>query len=480
MKAGTDSTSPPRKSRLAPILLVILFALPLVGMTWWSIRGDGAGRSRIAEYEERIRARGEPLTLADLEAGYPQLPEAENGATAILAVWEQEEPVFWRSFRLGIRPLPERAQSSWDPDLPFLGKDARRMPRSAQWSETNRMAAESFVEANRERLDAMRKAIRKPPFRFPVQISEGFNALLPHLAAMRNEAERFRIVTDLATEKGEVTDALAGIEDIVFTGNTLKSEPFLISQLVRISIYVHALGASERLLCRHSLSESQLNILEQHLNGIQATNMLLHVLLSERAVALSVFDMPPDQLASVMGNEQDSQRAFRWGMRVMSVTGMKQADRLLMLETMERAVALAETNSAESLREFEGVFARLDQEAKKFPPRIFSAMFLPSLQKVPARCATLEARRRAALVAIAVERQRVSSGGIIPGSLNEIPSGDAAPLDPYDDKPLRYRPQTNGFVVYSIGPNRKDDGGTERPESGRVEDYDDTFVVERD
>ena len=57
---------------------------------------------------------------------------------------------------------------------------------------------------------------------------------------------------------------------------------------------------------------------------------------------------------------------------------------------------------------------------------------------------------------------------------------DAVPLDPFDGKPLRYRELGTGFVVYSIGPNRRDDGGKEwKTGVGFGADYDVTFVVER-
>jgi hypothetical protein len=36
---------------------------------------------------------------------------------------------------------------------------------------------------------------------------------------------------------------------------------------------------------------------------------------------------------------------------------------------------------------------------------------------------------------------------------------DAIPQDPFDGQPLRYRPQGHGYMLYSIGPDLKDDGG---------------------
>ena len=474
----TDSSSLPRNSQLVPAFLIALIVLPLVLGMWWAIRISQSGLSEIARHEDRIRAKGEPLNLTDLEAEYPQLPDAENGAVAILAIWEQEEPAFWQAFKLGSRSLPERRDQSWDPNLPYLGDDARTMTRSTEWSEANLLAAESFVDGNLDRFAEMQAALRKPAYRFPVKISDGFNALLPHLAGLRREAERFRLRADLASEHGRVDETLAAIQDIILTGHTLKSEPLKISQLVRIAIYLQALNASERLLCRTALTDVQLNVLEEQLNGIQSTKMLRRMLLSERAAFLSVFDMTPDQIAMTLGTEGGGEKtAFRWAMRVMSASGLKQADQSMMFETMEEALRLAETNNAVSFQQMKNLFDGMEREARKFPPRIFSSVFLPSMAALPDRMGSFEARRRAALIAIAVERFR-SRSGRVPATLQELESKTNR-LDPFDDAPLRYRPFTNGYVIYSIGPNRTDDAGAEQTRSSS-RSYDDTFVVVRE
>ena len=37
---------------------------------------------------------------------------------------------------------------------------------------------------------------------------------------------------------------------------------------------------------------------------------------------------------------------------------------------------------------------------------------------------------------------------------------EKAPVDPFDGKPLRYIPGNNDAKIYSVGRDRKDDGGT--------------------
>ncbi len=42
---------------------------------------------------------------------------------------------------------------------------------------------------------------------------------------------------------------------------------------------------------------------------------------------------------------------------------------------------------------------------------------------------------------------------LVPGILTEVP------IDPFTGKPLVYRREGEGFIVYSLGSNQKDDGG---------------------
>jgi hypothetical protein len=52
----------------------------------------------------------------------------------------------------------------------------------------------------------------------------------------------------------------------------------------------------------------------------------------------------------------------------------------------------------------------------------------------------------------------------VPGDLSVLVPKLLAniPEDPFDGAPLRYRKLTPGYVVYSLGPDGTDEGGTER------------------
>jgi hypothetical protein len=71
------------------------------------------------------------------------------------------------------------------------------------------------------------------------------------------------------------------------------------------------------------------------------------------------------------------------------------------------------------------------------------------------------ARRRTAIVVLAVERFRRAHQGQPPVSLDALVPQylKAVPDDPFDGKPLKYRVDADNYVVYSVDINRTDDGG---------------------
>jgi hypothetical protein len=113
----------------------------------------------------------------------------------------------------------------------------------------------------------------------------------------------------------------------------------------------------------------------------------------------------------------------------------------------------------------------------KIPSRYkLAGLLLPQLYAVMAKEATLEAMIEAARAGLACQiyqRQQgkypASISDLIPNILKE------EPLDPFTGKSLIYRTKENGFIVYSLGTNRKDDGGKMSPMTQAIMEKDDDW-----
>jgi type II secretory pathway pseudopilin PulG len=460
-------------------LLLVLFSPLLVVILWYA--GVRIANARaITRLEMEIRQRGEPVTLAELQASYPPIPDEQNAALALLALWEKEDPAFWMAFRKGTRPLPEHQAREVDPDVPILGGKGGSVARGKSLDPAALAAAKEYLAREANHFAAAHEALAHPQGRFPLNFGEGYALLLPHLATIKREAQNFRLAALIAAEKGKVDEAITALRDAARAGQILAEDPLLISQLVRIACLAIAIGGTEDLLSRQKLKAPQLEHLRSVLEEIKTSDGIKQSLLGERAFALSVFERGPQAAAALSGSDSPA-RSQSLAVGAMKFIGLAAMDKRLMLETFKPAIAAAEQGTPEAMKEIERTFQSAGVKARHFPPRIFSAMTLPGLERVTAKFSAQEARRRAALVAVAIERYRLQHDGRPPERLDAlIPQFLAeVPTDPFDGQPLRYQNRENGYVVYSIGADGADDGGSERkPGSGGSRNIDDTFVVE--
>src|SRR5262249_50107663 len=145
---------------------------------------------------------------------YPPIPDEQNAAVGLLNLWEEDQPEFWKAFRRGERKLPERRQARFDPALPFLGNETRHPPRVGALSPASRAAVEEHVRTNAAHLERVRLALQRPRCLFPAQFTDGYAALLPHLAEMKKEAQGFWMTNVLEMDRNDVDKSIASLEDI--------------------------------------------------------------------------------------------------------------------------------------------------------------------------------------------------------------------------------------------------------------------------
>jgi hypothetical protein len=111
--------------------------------------------------------------------------------------------------------------------------------------------------------------------------------------------------------------------------------------------------------------------------------------------------------------------------------------------------------------------ARIDAIADTDATAFSGVVFEPGIAERSRRGAVVNAAasalavHRAMRILIAVERYRRDHGEQLPPDVDALVPAylDSAPIDPFTGKPLRYVREADGYVAYSVGPNRQDDGG---------------------
>lgn len=480
----------PRSTRIPVAIWIILGLFFLVTggvvttLAWFRLSNDAAVR----KLEASARARGEPVTLSELATNYPAIPDSENAAVLLMDLWGKNDPEYWKAFRSGAQPPKREANRTVEAPIPLPGDGAKNLSRTSAIPREAILAAESFLGSNRVRMAAVQQALReRPKARFPVAITNGLGALLPHAVELRTESRSIRVATALAVENQKLLDAVSTIEDHARLSGVLKDCPLLIEHLVRIAIHTGIIADLERLVTRLPVGPAEISRLEAVVNSLEMSSAFRDAMIEERAMFLGVYEMSDSALKQVVAPENTGDESapdaatLRMGLNAINLPGIVSADRRFMLETMERVIELSRTNSAASLLAVEEVFAKMTDKIHRFPPKLLSGLLMPAMDKAAKKFASMEARRRCALTALAVERYRLEHGNELPGELSALVPKylPGVPEDPFDGKPIRFRRLGKGFVVYSVGADREDHQGRERRDKRSSAGYDETFVLER-
>jgi hypothetical protein len=236
-------------------------------------------------------------------------------------------------------------------------------------------------------------------------------------------------------------------------------------------------------LTRFQLEAHQLDILGSAIRPFSQGDGFRESMIHERACGVAMFENPTMLSAAINGKEDSpkNQHGTSLALAAYGATGLKQADMGVFLAAFEHQLTNAPMNTPEQLWAVEAAGSNVLQRINAFPPKIISGVLVPVLPLAARKFCHLEAHRESALTALAIERFRLAHEGALPETLQQlVPTWlPKIPTDIFDGQPLRYRRLERGYVVYSVGPDRIDDGGKEKPKKGPVKSFDVTFTVER-
>lgn len=445
--------------------VAILFGVLLVCFAVWRIQLRREINARIAA----IRAQGLPTDWEELSKWPKEVSDDENAALI---------------YTNAIAHLhPDSILGGYFLDLPL---------RSENMTAEMRVAISMAVETNHVAMEIARTASGRSKARYPINHLEGPNALLPHLGGLKNLVWLEEFDAILKAEAGDSIGAAKAVENSIAIAQSLDGEPVLISQLASASMLMITCESLKRVLSDAQLSDESLIRLSAQLSSAEATNRFMTGLIGERALYMEFIRLAQDDVRQMIkiadlraSDEEKTELPSRNPGFVWRALGFFERDRAFFLRAMETNLAIARMQPPASLA-MTNEIERIETKARK-GFYILSSLLLPSLSHTASRDAHTRANLRTALASVAIERWRLSHNGSLPDSLNVlVPSFlPAVPVDPYDGQALRFKKLARGYIVYSIGQNKEDDGGKERPartvklSPEQRNRFDITFTVER-
>ena len=404
---------------------------------------------------QAIRAAGLPTSGAELNAYYPAVPDNENAAL-----------VMTQAFAL-MRDLPKI-------ELP---------PRTKKLTAKQWLLITACLETNHEALARARQAVLLPKSRYPVNLTPGCDALLPHIAKIRQLATLANFETLFALESQDRSKTVDSICFEIALSHTLDTEPLLISQLCRGEIISSASQLVEYCLNQTTPDGVTLLKLEKDFTLVDENGLSPSDFISDQAIFLPYFRTNWPEIIRICWSGSDSRPSlytvirgrFGW------VTGLFDQDTQYYLKAMQTAIDESKRPFPECL----SLSIKMHEVAIEGHRRgfILGPGILEGLRNVLPREAETITHVRLTTTTIAVERFRLANGQL-PENLNELVPQflSAVPVDPFDGQPLSYHRLAKGYVIYSVGSDGHDDGGREKPADWKSSDkttYDITFTVER-
>ena len=354
---------------------------------------------------DRIRAEGFPASTVELDDWYRAGLVAQNQALAIM-----------EASKVLVEPDKEA-------DPTRFGSFKPGYELTAEMNEE--MAA--YVATNQPALDLLKQAADLPESRYPIDLSQGAATLLPHLAKIKRLVILLRMEAVQHSRLGQVDAAVESVATSFALARSLRNEPLLISDLVRIASVAITLTALERLLSEHQLSEAQLKRLSILAAQAEADGPMAfaRALAGERAGGLSVFKLTRSELEQLSATQSDTgageiletlkYQAYR-------ATGMQYRDLSLYLDLMGEYIRSAQAGFPESLKRTRLVEKDANERLSRGLGRfaMISRILLPHIAKAAGKEANLSARLRFVQIALAVERYRLEHQGSIPERLDQI------------------------------------------------------------
>jgi hypothetical protein len=336
-------------------------------------------------------------------------------------------------------------------------------------------------------IEELREASKLPYSRFPLyaDADHPFDTLLPHLAEFKRCALVLGLRAIAELQNGESEKALADVKLTVELTEKIRTEPFLISHLVRAAILQITLQPIYEGLADHQWSDAQLVELDSELAKLNFLADFELTMRGERAASISTLDFlrrSPKNMVDFATDYRNHQSGFERAIADLEAQLVPSSffyqneltiARLHQQYFIPMADATAGTVFPAQIKDLD---KKSDQDMNHhyWQYKIFAKMLMPALTASVKKFTYCQSSVNLTRTAIALERYRLAHGEF-PELLDALAPQFIAqiPHDVIGGQPLHYRRTDDGqFILYSVGWNEIDDGGVVVFKKGSSPDVD--------
>ena len=416
-------------------IFVLLFALAAQSLKW-------AARSEWENWKAKWEAKGEKFDIASVVP--PKVPDDQNFAKsqffAPLFDHDADSPKF--------NEARDRFDIKTASSLRYAWRKGKHRD-FVVWES-------AFYESD---LAKLADDLKRPHCRFNIRYEDGFEAVLPHLGTMRNAATLFSLSSAQRLSKGDTTGAWQDTLNGIRLGEQLRTEPFLISQLVRIAILEINFQTYWEGQVNHQWSAEQLTAFQETFQSIDLLAGMESAIRAERNMINHWFTSVAQGGTQTQGFDELNS-SLDYFPAFFFYGNQYQINRIL-TEIILSGIDVS--NHRLNVHQFKKMEEEiLDLKSSFLPFRhAIALMMLPGLDKYALKVSQTQAALDQSAIVAALERYRLAKGSY-PKKLAALRPKFIAkiPGDLFHDQGLVYRiNEDNSFTLYSTGYNGTDDGG---------------------
>jgi len=462
------------------VLLATLFGLFYAVENW---RGDHA----LASYRAEMEREGEHIGWAGVIP--PPVPDEHNLAMTpllkpLLDYERVKGKVEWRSssdeakaFKLLQKgpkmPRPEKPEmmdlTAW---ASFFREANLAADADGKSAATNVLTGLSQFDAQFNELAEAVKA--RPEGRWPVRYEENFACLLPHLSVLKDIVLACNVRAAAHLENGNSAAAFDDIKVGLALSDSIRTDPILISHLVRAAMISFNVQGVREGLARRRWTDQQLVYFQDYFANMNLFKELKQCLRGERAFSSEAIEMARTKK---FGPEFWGEPSASWAKAPwinLAPRGWFEQNILNILRFHDQYSLAVVDEAALRMKPVKaGEFERSLTNSIT-PYNVLSRILLPAVSALLPKTARSQSIAEQAAIACALERY-YRGHQRYPEKLEQLtPDFMAAiPHDVMDGAPMRYRAENDGsYILYSIGWNRTDDGGVVARKPGKSQNLD--------
>ncbi|MED5453474.1 MAG: hypothetical protein VX961_02990, partial [Verrucomicrobiota bacterium] len=301
---------------------------------------------------------------------------------------------------------------------------------------------------------------KRPYCRFDIQYQNGYEATLPHLSTLKNAATLFSLRAGEKLARANTNEAMQDTLNGIQLGELLQSEPFLISQLVRIAILDMSIQTFWEGQVNGQWSTEQLKEFQEKIKDIDLLKGIELALKLERNMANQWFaDINQKkrnlgEFDDILGMDTPSYIRYFLSSNQYQINKIITEDFLPGIDISKHKLDTKQIKIAEE---------KILELKNSFLPSRYTLvlMLLPALDSCLLRVSQMQTSLNQANIVAALELYRLKNNKY-PSNLNDLKPDFISIIrgDLFHDKGLVYRVnEDNSFSLYSTGYNEKDDEG---------------------